>query len=129
MGIVDLILHFPIMDINRNAIWKNPDQVPQDGIDRMNSFWGDATWRDIAYKESPQQNLFGVPPKEKQENEMISGAFKKRLIEHGKFKYVPNPIPLKNSKNAVIYYLFFASQNRTANKIATYLFKKYGEEI
>ena len=125
MGIVDLILHFPIMDINRNAIWNSPDQVPQDGIDRMNSFWGDETWRDIAYKESPQRSLFDSSPKEKQDNQVIADAFRKRLIEHGKFEYVPKPIPMRNSRNAVIYYLFFASQNKTAHKIANYLFRKH----
>ena len=127
MGIVDLILHFPIMDINRNAIWKYPDNVPQDGINRMNSFWGDETWREIAYRESSQLTLFGPAPNEKQGNKFIADAFKERLNKQGKFKYVPDPMPLKNSKNAVIYYLFFASQNKTANKIATFLFKKYGK--
>ena len=128
MRIVDLILNFPIMDINRNAIWNNPKAVTQDGIDRMNSFWGDETWRDIAYKDSPQQSLLGPPDKEKQTNEVIAEAFRQRLIKYGGFKYVPKPIPMKNKAKAVIYYLFFASQNETANEIATYLFKKYGEE-
>ena len=128
MGIVDLILHFPIMDINRNAIWKNPHEVPQAGIERMNSFWGDETWKNIAYTDDPQQNLFGDPKKMKQENITIANAFKDRLKKHGKFEYVPNPIPMKNSRNAVVYYLFFASQNKTANKIANHLFNKYGEE-
>ena len=128
MNIVDLILHFPIMDINRNAIWKNPHEVPQAGIERMNYFWGDETWKDIAYTDDPQQNLFGDPKKKKQENITIANAFKDRLKVHGKFKYVPDPIPMKNSTNAVVYYLFFASQDKTANKIAKHLFNKYGEE-
>lgn len=129
MGIVDLFLHFPIMDINRNAIWKNPGKVPPDGIERMNSFWGDETWRDIAYKDSKQMSWLGDPSKEKQGNKTIADAFRERLKEQGEFKFVPDPIPLKNSKNAVIYYLFFASQNKTAYKIATHLFKRYAEEV
>ena len=126
IGIVDLMLNFPIMDINRNAIWKNQDNIPAEGIKRMNAFWGDETWRDVAYKENAQLGMFGASPQEKQDNKIISNAFRDRLIEHGKFKYVPKPIPLKNSKNAPVYYLFFASQNKTAGKIATDLFKKYG---
>ena len=128
MGIVDLIINFPLMDINRNAIRKNLAKTSQDGIERMNSFWGDETWREIAYRDSQQQELFGSPQKEKQTNETIAEEFRKRLKEKGKFAYVPKPIPLRNSKNAVVYYLYFASQNKTANKIATYLFKKYGKE-
>ena len=34
---IDMFLNFPVMDMNRNAIWKNPDQTPQDGIERMTS--------------------------------------------------------------------------------------------
>ena len=128
MGIVDLIINFPIMDINRNAIRKNLAKTSQDGIERMNSFWGDETWQGIAYRDRKQQDLFDSSPKEKQTNETIAEEFRKRLKEKGKFAYVPKPIPLRNSKNAVVYYLYFASQNKTANKIATYLFKKYGKE-
>jgi three-Cys-motif partner protein len=30
---VDMFLNFPVMDMNRNAIWHDPEKVPQDGID------------------------------------------------------------------------------------------------
>jgi three-Cys-motif partner protein len=36
---VDMFLNFPVMDMNRNAIWKNPEKVPQAGLDRMKKFW------------------------------------------------------------------------------------------
>jgi three-Cys-motif partner protein len=36
---VDMFLNFPIMDMNRNAIWKNPENVPADGLERMAQFW------------------------------------------------------------------------------------------
>lgn len=38
---IDMFLNFPVMDMNRNAIWRNPTAVPKDGIDRMNCFWGE----------------------------------------------------------------------------------------
>jgi three-Cys-motif partner protein len=37
---IDLFLNFPVMDMNMNAIWRNPDQAPQEGIERMNRFLG-----------------------------------------------------------------------------------------
>src|SRR4051812_25724227 len=37
---VYMFLNFPVMDMNRNAIWKDPSKVPKEGIDRMNKFWG-----------------------------------------------------------------------------------------
>jgi hypothetical protein len=47
------------------------------------------------------------------------------LKEIARFKYVPEPLAMCNSSGAVIYYLFFASQNLTGNKIAEHIFKKY----
>ena len=125
--IVDLVLNFPVMDMNRNAIWHDQTKVPQWGIDRMNRFWGDKTWKDVAYKPTKQDNLFGDPlAMKKQNNDALTEAFGNRLREVAKFKYVPKPIPMRNSNNAVVYYLFFASQNQTANKIASDVFRKYG---
>ena len=73
---IDMFLNFPVMDMNRNAIWRNPSAVPQDGIDRMNSFWGDESWREAAYAEHPQGNLFGAPDIVKQGNDAIVGAWR-----------------------------------------------------
>ena len=36
---IDLFLNFPVMDMNRNAIWHAPETL-KDGIERMNRFWG-----------------------------------------------------------------------------------------
>ena len=38
---VDMFLNFPVMDMNRNAIWRNPERVPRAGVERMTRFWGD----------------------------------------------------------------------------------------
>ncbi|WP_426434219.1 three-Cys-motif partner protein TcmP [Bradyrhizobium genosp. P] len=122
---VDMFLNFPVMDMNRNAIWRNPDAVPRDGIDRMNRFWGDETWRETAYAEHPQGNLFGAPDIVKQSNEAIVRAFQERLRKVAGFQFVPEPLPMKNSTNAVVYYLFFASQKPVAQKIIEGIFNKY----
>jgi hypothetical protein len=52
-------------------------------------------------------------------------AFRKRLKEVAGFKYVPDPIPMKNKSGATIYYLFFASQKPVAAGIVTSIFNKY----
>jgi len=54
-------------------------------------------------------------------------AFRKRLQEVAGFQYVPQPMPMRNEKGAVIYYLFFASPNRTGNHIVEDIFNKYRE--
>jgi len=121
---VDMFLNFPVMDMNRNAIWKNPDKAPVNGLERMTKFWGDESWKQAAYAESSQGGLFG-PEIVKQDNEKIVAAFTKRLKEAAGFSFVPEPLPMRNSTNAVVYYLFFASQKPVAEKIISDIFKKY----
>jgi three-Cys-motif partner protein len=121
---VDMFLNFPVMDMNRNAIWRNPAGVPQDGIDRMNRFWGDESWRTAAYVEHAQGDFFGTPVV-KQSNDAIVAAFQERLRKVAGFQFVPEPLPMRNKTNAVVYYLFFASQKPVAQKIIDDIFKKY----
>lgn len=121
---IDMFLNFPVMDMNMNAVWKNAERGAGEGTDRMNRFWGDESWRNAAYAEAKQGNLFG-PTLEKQGNDAIVAAFQQRLKTVAGFQFVPEPLPMKNKTNAVVYYLFFASQNSTGNKIIADIYKKY----
>lgn len=121
MRSVEIFLNFPVADMNRNVLWKNPEGVDPADIERMNAFWGDDSWRKIAY--TTERNLFGF--EEKTDNETIANAFRQRLKDVAGFKHVPKPLAMKNSNNATVYYLFFASQNKTGEKIASYIFNKY----
>lgn len=121
---VDMFLNFPVMDMNRNAIWRNPDKAPAGGVDRMNKFWGDNSWRRAAYVEARQGNFFG-PELVKQGNEEIVAAFRQRLNKVAGFDFVPEPLPMRNSRKAVVYYLFFASRKAVAEKIITDIFRGY----
>ena len=103
----------------------NPDKVPQDGIERMVRFWGDESWKQAAYTESPQQNLFSGPDLIRQSNDAIVTGFRNRLKKVAGFSVVPEPLPKKNSNNAVVYYLFFASQKPVAQRIIDDIFAKY----
>lgn len=122
---VDMFLNFPVMDMNRNAIWKNIGHAPKDGIERMTRFWGDDSWKQMAYKGSPQHNLFSGPDIIKQSNDAIVAGFRERLQKVAGFSVVPEPLPMKNSNTAVVYYLFFASQKPVAKKIIDDIFAKY----
>jgi len=119
---IDLFLNFPIMDINRNALWRYPENVREDGIARMTAFWGDESWRDMAYEK--RLALFGNEDV-KLCNEEVAAVFQKRLREKAEFRYVPTPVPMRNSRGAVVYYLYFASQQPVAEKIVTDIFTKY----
>ena len=125
MGSIDMLLNFPIMDMNRTALWRNPEGVDELSIARMNAFWGDDSWRNIAYESVP--TLFG-PSEEKVGNEAIAKAFRTRLREVAKFSEVPEPLPMRNSKGSVVYYLFFASPKAVAKRIINEIFKKYKKQ-
>ena len=122
---IDMFLNFPVMDMNRNAIWKNPNLAPQNGIERMTRFWGDESWKQIAYTESSQQNLFSGPDLIKKDNAAIVAGFRQRLKNVAGFNIVPEPLPMRNKNNAVVYYLFLASQKPVAQKIIDDIFAKY----
>jgi three-Cys-motif partner protein len=119
---IDLFLNFPIMDMNMNALWSKPEKVSADQSGRMDAFWGDHSWRDAAYEK--QETLFG-PKEEKAGNEAVVFAFRERLKKVAQFKNVPEPLPMRNSKGAVVYYLFFASQKPVAKDIVQHIFRKY----
>jgi three-Cys-motif partner protein len=118
---IDMFLNFPVMDINRNALWRNPDIVSQEQRARMNAFWGDESWRQVGYEQT--EGLFGTM-EEKVSNDQFAEAFRDRLIKVAGFKRVPKPLPMR-SGNAIVYYLFFASQVDVAEKIVTDIFNKY----
>jgi len=63
---------------------------------------------------------------QKVSNEKFAGAFRERLKKVAGFKRVPQPLAMRNSNNSVVYYLFFASQKDTAEKIVTHIFNKFG---
>jgi len=109
MKSIEIFLNFPVADINRNVLWRDPLGVSPDDVARMNAYWGDESWRNIAYTPSPQQGLFGQTELEKADNEVISEAFRKRLKQVAGFQYVPDPLPMRNTRNAIVYYLFFAA--------------------
>lgn len=87
----------------------------------MTRFWGDESWREAAYSGSG--NLFGYL--EKQTNDDVVRAYRRRLKKVAGFRHVPEPIPMRNSNNAPVYYLFFASQKPAANHIVEDIFSKY----
>lgn len=119
---IDLFLNFPIMDINRNALRRDPGVVTEASRSRMTSFWGDESWRRMGYRD--RLTLFGDEP-EKVENEAIVGAYCERLKKVAGFKQVIKPLPMCNRNNAVVYYLVFASQQSVAGNIVGDIFYSY----
>jgi three-Cys-motif partner protein len=127
MGSLDIFINFPIYDININVLHHRPETVLPQHIERMNAFWGDDSWRTVAYELS-SPDLFGNTELEKVSNERFAAAFRERLRKVAGFKRVPMPLPMRNSKSSTVYYLFFASHKGTAEDIVTYIFDKFGRQ-
>jgi three-Cys-motif partner protein len=121
MKSVEIFLNFPVADMNRNVLWTNRERVDEAQIIRLNAFWGDDSWKKVAYDSSG--NLFGI--EEKTSNLSIAKAFQQRLKKVAGFSYVAEPMPMRNRKHAVVYYLFFASQKPVAANIVSDIFDKY----
>ena len=121
MKSVEIFLNFPIGDMNRNVLRRDPAKIPPKQAARLTRYWGDESWKEAAY--TTDLNLFGY--EEKKNNRAVAEAFRKRLKDVAGFSYIPEPIPMRTRKGAVIYYLFFASPNNTGAKIVSEIFAKY----
>ena len=127
MKSIEIFVNFMVMDMNMNVLLRDPAKAEARQIARMDRFWGDRSWREVAYEVSRQGSLFGEPEQVKVEdaNERISEAYRKRLVTIAGFAYAPQPLRFVNSPGATIYYLFFASPNRTGKKIIEDIFRKH----
>ncbi|MGO9109304.1 MAG: three-Cys-motif partner protein TcmP [Thermoguttaceae bacterium] len=124
MQSIEIFLNFMVMDVNMNVLWKKPDNVLPAQLARMDAFWGDRSWRSTLYQK-PQGLLPGFDLEEKVSNEAVAAAYQERLKQVAGFAYVPDPMPMRNTRGAVVYYLFFASPNKTGAKIVSDIFNTY----
>jgi three-Cys-motif partner protein len=120
---VEIFLNFPVMDMRRNVLLYDPNNADIKDIKRMDSFWGSHVWKDIAYTQTT--DLFGEIVNQKQNIKTVTSAFREQLAKIANFTFVPEPIPMRNSRRGLLYFIFFASNNKTGNKIVTDIFKKY----
>jgi three-Cys-motif partner protein len=122
LGTIDIFINFPIHDINRNVLVRDPSEMDPRQVKRMDAFWGDNSWREVAY--ATDANLFGYEEKICT-NDQLAEAFRRRLIEVANFTHVPEPVYMRNSKRAGLYYLFFASHKPVAEHIVEDIFRSY----
>jgi three-Cys-motif partner protein len=125
MKSIEIFYNFMIMDANMNVLWRSSEKVHASQVARMDAVWGDHSWIEAAYKKIP--GLFGEM-EEKTTNKALIDAFRDRLKKVAGFEYVREPMPMRNSKGSVIYYLFFASPNRTGGKIVKNIFDNYRDK-
>ncbi|MBU4175086.1 MAG: three-Cys-motif partner protein TcmP [Actinobacteria bacterium] len=120
MKTIEVILNFPTMDMNMNALWKNPEGLPESQIQRMDAFRGDDSWQKAFY----QTTLFDNMPGKAADNKQVVDAYVERLKKKAGFEYVTAGFPVK-AQNRDLYYLVFAGPNEKGKNIAEYIFNKY----
>ena len=122
MKSIEIFYNFMIMDANMNVFMRDPSKVTVAQACRIDAVWGDDSWRSAAYTTT--EDLFGEI-EQKTTNEKVAEAFRLRLEKIARFAYVPPPMPMRNSKGAVVYYLSFASQNKAGARIVKHIFDTY----
>ena len=114
---IDLWILFPAMAVNR-LLYKNK-KIPQTFCNKLNKVFGSTDWNQAFYQKSPQLNLFDKNTKlaKTASFESIKSYYLKKL--RSAFSGVAdNPIPLKNSKDSLLFYLCFAVSNPKGKNIA-----------
>ena len=125
----DVIINFPTMDINRNALHRDASTIDLGNSTRMTRWWGDESWRDTFYRQHPQIHMWDDQATVKiVNNDDVVAAYCERLRLLGGFEQVTRPYPVKNSKCATLYYLILASQKSPAVKIMNDIGRKYARE-
>jgi len=124
---VEVFINFPVMHMNRNCKHENTSKILPGELEAMNRFWGDRSWHATMFRPSAQQDLFGEEVLDKTENRDLANAYCERLKEVAGFGFVANPLAMRNSRNAVVYYLIFAGPNKTGWKIVHDILRKYSQ--
>ena len=122
---VEVFINFPVMQMNRNCKKENISEILAGELKAMDRFWGDRSWHSAMFRPSAQTNLFGDEELDKTENRDLVKAYCKRLKEAAGFGFVAEPLAMRNSIKAVVYYLIFAGPNKTGWKIVQDIYRKY----
>ncbi len=117
---LELFIHFPTLDVQRNALRANRAKVLEADWNRMTRMWGDETWEGHAFAQT--QGLFG-PIETKEPIDKVLDAFCARLSRVAGFRHVSKAVAMRNRSNGIVYHLIFASMNPTGLKIATEIFE------
>jgi three-Cys-motif partner protein len=122
---IEVFINFPIMHMNRNCKHEDLSKVNGGELAAMNRFWGDSSWHAAMFRPGPQMRLFGEEDVDKTENRDLVDAYCQRLNQVAGFDFVAEPLAMRNSRRAVVYYLVFAGPNRTGWKIVQDIYAKH----
>lgn len=109
-----------------NRLLKRKGLSPENWFKSLGEFFGVESdqIKERFYKVNPQMNLFGQTEHLKIDKAVEEAAklYKERL--NTIFKFVSNPLEMRNSKNSIIFHFFMASNVKVAMNIANDIVKK-----
>ncbi len=122
---VEVFVNFPVMHMNRNCKKEQIGGILPGELAAMDGFWGDRSWHAAMFRDSGQMDFLGGMDVVKQENRDLVNAYCARLRNVAGFGFVAEPLAMRNSKGAVVYYLIFAGPNQTGWKIVQDIYREY----
>lgn len=122
---LEVMINFPILDINRTVIRDHSNKIPPNYELRMNRFWGDDSWRKLIYESGGDLFDQDIEYRIGYAHDVLPAAFCKRLRDLAGFKYTAVPLPMADDAGHILYFLIFASHNRTGRDIVNDIFSKY----
>jgi three-Cys-motif partner protein len=111
-----------------NRLLKKDGQITKAWLNRLELFLGmdEQEIKSYFFREKTETTLFGEWKKVAKTEKAIEQAAKLYKNRLGNiFKYVTEPMSLKNERNSTMYHLIFVSNNAAALKIANDIIKKY----
>jgi three-Cys-motif partner protein len=122
MGSIELFLHFPTHALNRAVFLKELSKAADNQLEKLKRFWPDDSYLDFYSSDCLLYDDMGIKTAN---NVEIVNTYCDKLRDIASFKYIPEPLPMKNTKGATVYYLIFATHNPRGVKIVKYIFDKY----
>lgn len=122
MRSIELFLNFPIWALNRNVFRKDPSNVARSQIEKLERFWPDDSYKDFYTSEGL---LFKDIEVRDARNEEIVKVYCEKLREIATFEYIPEPLPMKNTKGTTVYYIIFAAHKPVSKRIVRHIFNRH----
>ena len=115
---IDLWILFPAMAVNR--LLQKSKKIPESLCKQLNKVFGSTDWEQAFYQESQQLGLFDK--NRELEKTASFESIKRYYLEKLQSIFAgvaTNPLPLVNSRNSVLFYLYFAVSNPGGKNIAS----------
>ena len=122
---VEVFINFPVMHMNRNCKHENISSILPGELASNGSFLGRSLLARGNVSSQRSKNLFGDKDMDKTGNRDLVNAYCQRLKQFAGFGFVADPLAMRNSRNAIVYYLIFAGPNKTGWEIVQDIYHKY----